>query len=842
MKKLMSLLLVLVLLASCLTVLAETESEEFVCREENFSVRIPAGASARYEEGTGLVIYTRSEGKIPYVVISRRSQEMKFKNPENYLNNVFREYMEDKCGDSYMGMNMARTWEAGGKELLGARYMYKVGDVPVTLLLLLEIRDGGDVEYAVKFTENTEEITMAALDTAVQSYRETDIEAPAVPEATEAPQAPDVSEGSGTAPAFLVPSQFADRFNATMNALADQYADSLGEEGVQILREYFTFVYQDFQGSAFYYDTEDGHVEAGFLFPDGTAPNDSTPAQSLNLAIRNDTPDVAAYFAKWILEMMIVYEYQDEVSAEELENWFASAGDPGDIFSIPGYTLNVLPMEDYTHYAVLPAGGEPPAGTTAEPTEELPQGSAEKPVVWDDSEWADFHCEEDGFTTKKPYHALTQYKNDRGYVGITFYLDVPGYPPYVMIHRRPMEGKFKNPEGYLNNTYREFLEDKFASASVSTNMAKIWEVGGKQLIGAKYTIKDEYGETIQLQLIEVRELGDVEYTVMYNGADEEELVMKALDAAVANYVEDEAKDTSAATTETASAEVLSGSLPGLAEIREKIESGSKFSGVIRRNSNGAVIFSLEKQYFEEDIRNLWDAANNITIGEPVEVPAEAPRTYIEFWLASQDFVRLNFAGDYYEAPDGTCYRLENDGRFRELVNAMTDQELAMIRLDYRPVILGKTTPAELVNFGWDLSFEEDGTIVLSQDGRDGMIFVTTEHASMNRPIMKVNAMWAEDLDIEYFGFDGYVSPYLAEGEDNDQRWNKEYSYEVLINAWERDDIQIDRWGALCNWLVDELGAKLSEEGIYEAEVTLSDGRTVYISSHDTAPCISLIGD
>ena len=144
---------------------------------------------------------------------------------------------------------------------------------------------------------------------------------------------------------------------------------------------------------------------------------------------------------------------------------------------------------------------------------------------------------------------------------------------------------------------------------------------------------------------------------------------------------------------TASAGDLTGELPGLAEIREKIESGSKFSGVIRRNSNGAVIFSLEKQYFEEDIRNLWDAANDITIGEPVEVPAEAPRTYIEFWLASQDFVRLNFAGDYYEAPDGTCYRLENDGRFRELVNAMTDQELAMIRLDYRPVILGKTTPA-----------------------------------------------------------------------------------------------------------------------------------------------------
>ena len=63
MKKLMSFLLVLALLASCVTVLAETETTEFVCPEKNFATRIPAGASARYEKGTGLIIYTRSEAK-----------------------------------------------------------------------------------------------------------------------------------------------------------------------------------------------------------------------------------------------------------------------------------------------------------------------------------------------------------------------------------------------------------------------------------------------------------------------------------------------------------------------------------------------------------------------------------------------------------------------------------------------------------------------------------------------------------------------------------------------------------------------------------------------------------
>ena len=301
MKKRMSILLALVLLASCVTVWARAETTEVVCREENFATRIPAGASARYEEGTGLVIYTHSEGKIPYVFVTRRTMDMKFKNPVSYLENVVREYLEDRYGDKFLGMNSATIWNIGGKELLGARYMYLVGDTTVTLLWLLEIRDGGDVEYAAKYTKKTEKSTIEALGTAVQCYRETDTGAPEVPETT----------GKETAP------------------------------------------------------------------------------------------------------------------------------------------------------------------------------------VLDDSEWSDYHCEEERFSTKKPYHALTQYKDAIGYVGIAFYLDVPGYPPYVMVHRRAAEKKFKNPEGYLNNTYREFLEDKFASARVSTSPAKIWNVGGKQLTGAKYTISDE---------------------------------------------------------------------------------------------------------------------------------------------------------------------------------------------------------------------------------------------------------------------------------------------------------------------------------------------------------------
>ena len=115
-----------------------------------------------------------------------------------------------------------------------------------------------------------------------------------------------------------------------------------------------------------------------------------------------------------------------------------------------------------------------------------------------DDEWADFHCTEDQFTTKIPAHKNNEYKTDLGYMGFRVYLDVPGYPPYVLIHRRPLKEKFNNPMNYLNNIYREFLEEKYTGSKVGMNPAKTMDIGGKQLIGARYYI----GDTVQLQLIE----------------------------------------------------------------------------------------------------------------------------------------------------------------------------------------------------------------------------------------------------------------------------------------------------------------------------------------------------
>ena len=181
MKKLIAIILMLVLACTALTALAE-DLTDVACTEMQFATKAPTGTITGYVEDTGLRIYTKTEGNIPYVQVTRRPLEYKFSNPQGYLNNTVREYLENKYGNDSQGMNPAKDWEVGGKILLGARYYYVLQGIKVTQINLIEIRDAGDVEYTAKFYEGNEDITMAALEAAVSYYQETDVAAVAVEE------------------------------------------------------------------------------------------------------------------------------------------------------------------------------------------------------------------------------------------------------------------------------------------------------------------------------------------------------------------------------------------------------------------------------------------------------------------------------------------------------------------------------------------------------------------------------------------------------------------------------------------------------------------------------------
>lgn len=353
MKRVLAMILaaVLALTAAICGAAAEDEWKDFTCAEEQFITKVPAAAVSRYETDNGLVVYTEHEGYIPNLIVHRRTGDMKLKNPTNFLNNVYREYLENKYGDDSRGMNPAKTWDVGGKELLGARYMFMIGEYSVVQLVLIELRDAGDVEYIVKYIDGQGDAILAATEEAVRNYRETDMDAS---ETVETGMVDD------SVPKFMIPSFFTARFNALMEALADQYAEQLGEEGARIVKEDYTITQEDPTGEIIYYGNNDWSVEAGFLYGDAASASENAPALILNYTIKAGIPDGAVFLSKYAIRMMIAYDFQDQVSLDDLTNWFDNAEDMGDIFTLPGYTLNVYKTDEQLTYAVIPPAEKVP--------------------------------------------------------------------------------------------------------------------------------------------------------------------------------------------------------------------------------------------------------------------------------------------------------------------------------------------------------------------------------------------------------------------------------------------------------------------------------------------------
>ena len=141
--------------------------------------------------------------------------------------------------------------------------------------------------------------------------------------------------------------------------------------------------------------------------------------------------------------------------------------------------------------------------------------------------------------------------------------------------------------------------------------------------------------------------------------------------------------------------------------------------------------------------------------------------------------------------------------------------------------------------GWNLQMQGDGAILLyDRQNEDTGVILTTEHGYLDEPILTMNAFWEVNLEVDYCGFDGAIGVYA---DDPDEYWYPDETgrkiYRLLLETGERLDV----WDGLVNWLVTDYGARQSEEGIYEAKITLSDGRTLYVSSHDSQVRISLVG-
>ena len=166
------------------------------------------------------------------------------------------------------------------------------------------------------------------------------------------------SAGTGmvdnSVPLFMTPSTFKERYNALMEAQAEQYAEQLGAEGVKIVKENYTLTETDCVDEVIYYDNSAWTVEAAFMFGEPTAVSESAPARILNFTIKSGVPDGAVNLSMFAFQMMIGYDFQDRVSLDDLTNWFDNAETMDNVFQLPGYTLNVYKTDEQLTYAVIP--------------------------------------------------------------------------------------------------------------------------------------------------------------------------------------------------------------------------------------------------------------------------------------------------------------------------------------------------------------------------------------------------------------------------------------------------------------------------------------------------------
>ena len=171
MKRIICLLLMLTLLCGVLPAMAAENLVDVRCEEQGFSTKIPADKTAQWDENWGLRISVGKPGYVPYVSIYRRPDNLK--NPVNFLNNVYREFMEENYNNN-VGTNPCKTVEIGGKQLYLAQYHYEANGNKLCLALAIEARPDGDVEYYAKFAEGKGDEPMDILDTAVRYYHTDD--------------------------------------------------------------------------------------------------------------------------------------------------------------------------------------------------------------------------------------------------------------------------------------------------------------------------------------------------------------------------------------------------------------------------------------------------------------------------------------------------------------------------------------------------------------------------------------------------------------------------------------------------------------------------------------------
>ena len=142
---------------------------EIRCPELGFSTMADPDYAWDYKDGTGITIYTRTEGSIPYVIVWQ-SEDL-IMEPFEYIREQYTPHIQNQYGDDLVYFQEYESYPLGGKEIPAGVYTYRLQGKLVDLIRAYDSTGSRTVAYTAKYVQGEAEPTLSALHDAIRYFR-----------------------------------------------------------------------------------------------------------------------------------------------------------------------------------------------------------------------------------------------------------------------------------------------------------------------------------------------------------------------------------------------------------------------------------------------------------------------------------------------------------------------------------------------------------------------------------------------------------------------------------------------------------------------------------------------
>ena len=142
---------------------------EIPCPELGFTVMADPDYAWDYKDGTGITIYTKTKGSIPYVIVWQ-SEDL-IMEPFEYIREQYTPHIKAQYGDDLVYYQEYEVYHLGGKEIPAGVYTYRLQGTLVDLIRAYDSTGSRTVAYTAKYVQGEAEPTLSALHDAIRYFR-----------------------------------------------------------------------------------------------------------------------------------------------------------------------------------------------------------------------------------------------------------------------------------------------------------------------------------------------------------------------------------------------------------------------------------------------------------------------------------------------------------------------------------------------------------------------------------------------------------------------------------------------------------------------------------------------